>query len=160
MDKTKNVFISHHRKDEDQIEKLKTLLAPKGYQLKNSSIDTSKRGKATSKDAIRRLLRMRISWSGTFICLVGTQTAERSWVDWEIKNADRKDKSIIGVFLNGGKENDVPEALNKLGDSLVTWRADKIIGAIEGSLKGEENWCAPNGNPREGQYSIPHETCS
>ncbi|TYP94882.1 MTH538 TIR-like domain (DUF1863) [Fodinibius salinus] len=159
MDKTKNVFISHHSKDEENISKLKKLLRKQGYQIKNSSIDSSKPNQATNKKYIRRLLRMRIQWAGTFICLVGPETHNRDWVNWEIDQAHKKDKQIVGVYLHGGTENDVPEGINLYGDSLVPWRSEKIVDAIEDNLTGEENWCDPEGNPREPVNTITHLNC-
>ncbi|MGD8782638.1 MAG: hypothetical protein PVH88_27245 [Ignavibacteria bacterium] len=57
MEKTKNVFISHHSKDEENIAKLKSLLEKKGYHIKNSSIDSSKPNFAKNEEYVRRLLR-------------------------------------------------------------------------------------------------------
>lgn len=149
MDKTKNVFISHHSKDEENIGRLKNLLGKQGYQIKNSSIDSSKPNQAKSEAYIQRLLRLRIQWAGTFICLVGSETHNRNWVNWEIKQAHKKGKKIVGVYLRGAMGEDVPENLNKYGHSLVTWQTDKIIDAIEGNLQGEENWCDTHGETRD-----------
>lgn len=159
MDKTKNVFISHHSKDEENIGKLKSLLSKQGYQIKNSSIDSSKPNKAKSENYIRRLLRMRIHWAGTFICLIGSNTHNRDWVNWEIEQAHKKNKKIVGIYIRGETGADIPENLNKYGDSLVTWQTDKIVDAIEGNLKGEENWCDTDGNPREPVHEISHSNC-
>ncbi|MGF1670686.1 MAG: TIR domain-containing protein [Balneolaceae bacterium] len=159
MDKTKNVFISHHSKDEEHIGKLKDLLTRQGYQIKNSSIDSTKPNQANNEEYIKRLLRLRIQWAGTFICLVGSETHNRDWVNWEIEQAHKKDKRIVGVYIRGAKGTDVPENLNKYGHSLVTWQSDKIADAIEGGLEGKDNWCDPEGNPRESVYEIIRTTC-
>src|ERR1035437_5097644 len=98
MDKSKNVFISHYHKDDENIGKLKVLLSGKGYTIKNSSIDSTKPNQANNEEYIRRLIRMRINWAGTFICLIGPNTHTRPWVDWEIKQANKKGKRIVGVF--------------------------------------------------------------
>lgn len=159
MDKTKNVFISHHSKDEGNIAKLKNLLAKQNYQIKNSSIDSTKPNQAKSEAYIQRLLRMRIHWAGTFICLIGSETHNRDWVNWEIEQAHKKDKRIVGVYIRGAKGEDVPKNLNNYGHSLVTWQSGKIIDAIEGRLEGEDNWCNPDGSTREPVYEVNSAIC-
>lgn len=159
MDKTKNVFISHHSKDEENIGKLKNLLGKQGYQIKNSSVDSTKPNQAQNTEYIRRLLRMRIQWAGTFICLVGSDTHNRDWVNWEIEQAHKKNKRIVGVYIRGDKGADIPDNLDRYGHSLVTWQSDKIADAIEGKLKGEENWCDPDGSPREPVHEMSSTIC-
>ena len=157
MNKTKNVFISHHSKDEEHINKLKELLSPKGYNIKNSSIESSKDdGVKKSENVIKRLLRLRIHWAGTFVCLVGTQTHTREWVDWEIDQANRKGKRIVGVYIPGASDSDVPENFEKYGNALVGWNSDRIIGAIEGKI---DNWENPDGTPRAGKWAAVKEQC-
>ena len=38
IDKVRNVFVSHHHKDDASVDGLTKMLAGKGYQLRNSSI--------------------------------------------------------------------------------------------------------------------------
>ncbi|RYD57623.1 MAG: TIR domain-containing protein [Sphingobacteriales bacterium] len=156
MEKACNVFISHHHADDEHIGKMKDLLAAKGYQLKNSSIDSSKPNRIISDEAIKRLLRLRISWAGTFICLIGPDTHNRPWVDWEIDEAFKKGKRIIGVFAHGAKDSDVPENFKLYGNALVGWNSDKIIDAIEGRLNNSEN---SDGSPKERSWDVEREIC-
>ena len=148
MDKTKNVFISHYHADDEHVQNLKGLLAEKGYILKNSSIDSTKPNRVINDEAIRRLLRLRISWAGVFICLIGQRTHTRDWVDWEIEEASKKGKRIVGIYINGSGDADVPENFKLYGDALVGWTGDKIIDAIEGKINNWENsdgseWTSP-----------------
>jgi len=156
MDKTKNVFVSHFNKDEENIRKLKSLLSKKGYTIKNASIDSTKPNRASNPEYIKRLLRMRIQWSGTFICLIGPKTHTREWVNWEIEQAFKKGKRIVGVFIDGAKDSDVPENFQKYGDALVGWHTDRIIDAMEGEIN---NWETTTGKEREPVWSISHNVC-
>lgn len=156
MDKTKNVFISHFHADDEHVHKLKDLLAEKGYTLKNSSIDSTKPNRIVSDEAIRRLLRLRISWAGVFICLIGAKTHTRDWVDWEIEQAKKKGKRIIGVFINGASDSDIPQNFKLYGDALVGWTGDKIIDAIEGNIN---NWENADGSKYENPYVPTRGNC-
>lgn len=156
MEKSKNVFVSHYVKDENNIQKLKDLLSTKGYELKNSSIDSTKPNDANNPDYIKKLLRERISWAGKFICLIGPHTHEREWVDYEIEQAHKLGKDIIGVYIQGASDSDVPENFEKYGGPLVGWTADNIIGALEGKIDNFEN---PDGSPRNSKWRPDRGIC-
>ena len=155
-DKIKNVFISHFNKDEDQINNLKQLLFKSGYILKNSSIDSSRKNKANNEEYIKSLLRKKLDWAGTTIVLIGPETHTRWWVDWEIEQSNRKGNRIVGVYINGGSDSDVPENFNLYGDALVGWKSDRVIDAIEGRLN---NMFQPDGMPRERVWSSARSNC-
>lgn len=157
--KIKNVFISHHHKDDANVDKLTNLLSKNGFNIRNSSIrakptNQQRLDKGLVKDStIKRLLRMKISWAGTIVVLVGKQTHLRPWVDWEIEQAHRQGKKIVGVYERGLKDKvDLPPALEKYGTSLVGWDSEAIMAAIE----GEPVFQNPDGTPsprRDGAHS-------
>ena len=159
--KIKNVFISHHHKDDANVDKLTKLLSNNGFDIRNSSIrakpaNQRRLDKGLVKDStIKRLLRMKISWAGTILVLVGKQTHSRPWVDWEIEQAHRQGKKIVGVYERGLKDKvDLPPALEKYGTSqVVGWDSEAIMAAIEGK-PGFQN---QDGTPcarRDGGHSV------
>jgi len=156
MENTKNVFVSHYYRDEEHIQKLKDLLVTRDYQLKNSSIDSTKPNAANNPEYIKKLLRERISWAGAFICLIGPHTHKREWVDWEIEQANKQGKRIIGIYIYGAGDSDVPENFEKYGDALIGWTSQKIIEALEGNLN---NWENPDGNTRPSKWNSSRSQC-
>ncbi|WP_423807870.1 TIR domain-containing protein [Photobacterium damselae] len=156
MSDNKNVFISHYGKDDDSVQGLKKLLSNNGYTLRNSSIDSTKPNNATNEDYIKSLLRKKMEWAGSAIVLIGPETHTREWVNWEIDLAHRLGKPIVGVFMQGATDSDVPESFEKYGDSLVGWRSDKIIEALEGTYN---SWSGSNGEPWKGKYSTERVVC-
>lgn len=150
MSVKKNVFVSHHHKDDGLVDKMTRLLSRNGCEIRNSSIrakpaNQERLDKGLVKDStIRRLLRMKMSWAGTVIVLVGKETHARPWVNWEIKEAKRQGKNIIGVYENGLKDKvELPEALVKYGTSQIGWDSASIIDAINGSPAFQN----PDGTP-------------
>ena len=152
----KNVFISHYGKDDESVMALKKLLNDKGYELKNSSIDSTKSNDANNPEYIRQLLRDRISWAGSIVVLIGPETHTRDWVNWEIDQANRQGKPIVGVFIQGAQDSDVPENFEKYGDALVGWNSGKIIDAINGECNDFNN---TEGNDWHGKYNIGRSNC-
>jgi len=161
MAQTKNVFISHHHKDDKHVDSLTVLLGESGCNIRNSSIrakpaNQERLDKGLIKDStIRRLLRMKMSWAGTVIVLVGKETHKRPWVDWEINEALQQGKNIVGVYEEGlvGKVK-LPEALEDASTAIVEWDSTSIINAINGIPTFND----PDGSPsarRDGH----HMTC-
>ena len=159
MDKTHNVFISHHGKDDMHVQRLKQRLNERGYKIRNSSIDSTKHHPTRPSDAvIARYLRKGISWAGTFICLIGERTHTRPWVNYEIKNAHLQGKKIIGIFKHGCNNSvDLPEALKKYGGPTIGWNSlDKLGDIMSGNKTPIEN---PDSTNREPIYNIVRIRC-
>ena len=135
----RHVFISHHHKDDAGVDAMTKLLGDAGCDIRNSSIRAlrpenqarMKNGKV-KEETIRRWLRSKISWAGTVVVLIGKDTHSRPWVNWEIEQAFRQGKRIIGVWEHGGKNADIPENLRKYGSAIVGWQSDRILDAIDG----------------------------
>lgn len=150
--KRKHLFISHHHKDDAEVSKFISLISGKGYDIRNSSIrvkpENQKRldQKRVSDEVIKRLLRMKISWAGTTVVLIGKDTHTREWVNWELEQANKQGKRIVGVYLNGGTEADIPKNFENYGSALVKWNSDSIIRALD----GENNFENPDGSERKG----------
>lgn len=147
--KRRHVFISHHHKDDAEVDKLTKLLSRKGYDIRNSSIRAKPANQQrldkglVRPEVIQRLLRMKISWSGAVVVLVGKETHTRPWVDWEIEQAHKQGKRIVGVWAQGSVEADLPNNLEKYADAVVGWQSDQIMDAIDGEL---DNWQKPDGS--------------
>lgn len=148
----RNVFISHHHKDDASVDGLVDLVRAKGYRFRNSSVrvkpeneERVRKGQVSDR-AIERLLRMKMRWAGQLIVIVGKETHSRPWVNWEIKVASQLGMPIVGVYENGLKDKiALPSNLEKHATALVGWRAGSVIDALSGGSKFEN----PDGSPRE-----------
>ncbi len=158
----RHVFISHHHKDDSSVDAMTTLLQGAGCDIRNSSIralrpenqERMKKGMVTDK-TIRRWLRAKISWAGAVVVLIGKETHSRPWVNWEIKEAMRQGKRIVGVWEHGGRESDLPENLRKYGVAVVGWQSERILDAIDGKIN---NWYDPEGKQFPARQ-IPRAKC-
>ena len=128
-----NLFVSHYGGDEDKIDAVKNLLCKAGYQVRDGSIKESEPNHAKDEAYIKqRIMAPQIQWAGCMVVLIGPKTASREWVDWEIEYAMKKGKRIVGVFLQGAIDSDIPQALLEYGNALVGWNSGKIAEAISG----------------------------
>lgn len=148
----RHVFISHHHADDADVDNLTELLTRSGHDIRNSSIrakpaNQRRLDQGQIKDeTIRRLLRMKISWASTVVVLIGKDTHRRPWVDWEIEQAHKQGKRIVGVYIRGGTEADKSPALERYASAIVGWNTDSIIGAVEGAENSFQN---PDGSARQ-----------
>jgi len=139
-----NLFISHYGGDEEYVGKFKKLIS-NDYEIRDSSLVRSEPNNAKNKEYIKSILRDQIDWAGKVVVLIGPKTHEREWVNWEIEYAaTHGDKRVIGVYLPGATDSDLPEALNEFGHACVTWDEDKIKSALDGN----NTWEDCSGNPR------------
>lgn len=149
--KRRHLFISHHHADDTSVTKLTSMLQRSKQDVRNSSIrakpaNQRKLDKGIVKDeTIRRLLRRKISWASTVVVVIGKKTASREWVNWEINQAHRQGKRIVGVFEHGGTKADIPVSFEKYGSALVAWNANSIVKAIDGLENMFQN---PDGTSR------------
>lgn len=150
--KRRHVFISHHHADDEQVSNLTSLLSQHGYDIRNSSIRAKPANQRrldqglVKDETIRRLLRMKISWAGTVVVLIGKDTHSRPWVNWEIEQAHKQGKRIVGIYVRGGTDADKPAALEKYASTeIVGWKSDSIMAAIDGTENLFQN---SDGSPR------------
>lgn len=159
--KRKHLFISHHHKDDAEVTKLTNLITGKGYDIRNSSVRMKPSNqqrmekKMVSDKVIERILRMKISWASTVVVLIGSDTHSRKWVNWEIDKANEQGKRIVGVFLQGGTEADIPKSFEDYGSALVNWNSESIIKALD----GENNFKRPDGSDRPKSGSAESYEC-
>jgi hypothetical protein len=158
----RHLFISHHHADDEGVTKLTELLGSRGFDIRNSSIRAKPANQRRLEqglvrdEVLRRLLRMKISWAATVVVLIGRHTHTRPWVDWEIEEAHRQGKRIVGVYIRGGTSADVPPNLERYGNALVGWTTEGIISAIDGEDNIFQN---PDGSPRSPVHDAARSAC-
>lgn len=146
----RNVFVSHHHKDDASVDGLTRILAGKNLNIRNSSIRVKPENqqrldqKRVSDQTIKRLLRMKMRWASQLIVVIGKETHTRQWVNWEIEQAHKLGKPIIGVFESGlPNDTPIPKKLEDYSSAVVPWRADSIIKAMD----GKSIFNKPDGSP-------------
>ncbi|MEN5071358.1 TIR domain-containing protein [Stenotrophomonas sp. TWI1183] len=158
----RHVFISHHFADDRAVDALTALMKRGGVDVRNSSIRLKDANKQrlekgeVSDLALRRALRMKISWAQTTVVLIGKETHDREWVNYEIEEAHRQGKAIIGVYEQGNQDAKIPEALDSFATTIVAWNTDAILSAVEGTLDAFQ---AADGSERSPSNQIQNRTC-
>lgn len=124
----RNVFISFDvDEDKAQVRLLASQARDDRFPFRFRDYSVKVRFEEKWKQGVRE----KISQTSAVIVAIGGETHESTAVDWEIKEAHRQGKKVIGVRLYKDKNHRVPEALKKYGDKVVTWNAKQIAQELE-----------------------------
>ncbi len=141
----RNVFISHAHEDDDRLGDLKRLVQEKGLQIRDGSINSYKPNRAQNEEYIKRqILTPQIQWASVLVVLISPETHKSEWVNWEVEQAEKLNKRIVGVWAHGAKDSDLPPALDTYASAVVSWQGDRIVGAIMGEIN---DWTTSSGEP-------------
>ncbi len=125
--KRRNVFISFHTEDEAQVNLLR-------QQAKDDRFDLEFRDysiKEPFDEAWKSQTKNIISRTSATIVMIGPDTASRQAVDWEIREAHRQGKKVIGVRIYKDQNYTIPSAMKEHGDKVVSWNMQGISNALD-----------------------------
>lgn len=118
----RNVFISFHTEDEDQVNLLRS-------QAKNENQNLVFRDysiKEPFDEQWKSRCRERIAQTSASIVMIGPETANREAVNWEIEESYRQGKKVIGVRIYRDRNDPVPRAIRKHESSVINWNLAEI----------------------------------
>lgn len=155
----RNVFISHVHEDDGLLPKFKELVSKANLDLNDYSVNSTNPNEASSEDYIKReILAPRIQACSTMVVLITHDTARSPWVNWEIQYAIAQGKNVVGVYAQGATDAMIPEELAKFAAAIVGWQSERIVGAINGEITGQDD--PATGAPRSlGEWSITRYSC-
>ncbi len=160
MSDIKNIFISHIHENDELLPKLKDLIGQAGMDVRDGSINSEKPNEAKDPEYIKtNILAPRIDWASALVVLIDKDTHTSWWVNWEIEYAISQGKRVIGVYAQGATEANIPDMLQKLGDSaIVGWQSQQIVDALNST--NSQKWEDPaSGNDRNPEWQIKRYTC-
>jgi hypothetical protein len=132
----RRIFISCSYTDQDQA---------KGFNLMrhSSHTDVDFVGRhlldpvdSTNEEYISRQVRDQMNDTSVTVVLLGEDTYESEWVQWEIEKSAERGNGVLAIRL---KDQDAPlpldcpvrEALDEVGAEVIDWNPDEFNDAIE-----------------------------
>ena len=125
--RVRNVFISFHIEDEPQVNLLR-------YQAKDNQFGIIFRDYSVKEpfdEKWKTNCREKIAQTSALICMIGEKTAQREAVLWEIEEAYRQGKKVIGVRIYRDKNHPIPKPLLEHNAPIVEWDLAKISRLLE-----------------------------
>lgn len=125
-DSQRNVFISFDNDDANMINLLRV-------QAKDERFDFEFRDysvKEPFKNNWKSRVSDKIEQTSAVIIAIGKNTHNSKAVDWEIREAHRQNRLVLGIRLHSDKNHIVPRAIHEYGYTVIPWNAKKIAGII------------------------------
>lgn len=82
-------------------------------------------------DYVKQQIRNKIDGVSVTLCLIGRNTHNSDWVDWEIEASDKMGKGIVGMRLRNSFNDIVPDVLDDVNADVVNWNLADVMTAIE-----------------------------
>jgi len=129
MSKQYHIFISHAWKYDDDYNKIVEWLDDSDLDWKNYSVPEHDPIDADNKEKLKEALTNQIKPSSVVIIIAAMYANYSEWIDYEIDEAVRMGKSIIGV--TPWCQERVPKKIQDNADKLVGWNSISVINAVK-----------------------------
>ena len=127
--KTRTLFISHAWEYDEHYWKLVNWFNEEpNFDWKNCSVPSHDSCDETTKKGLKECLTRQIRPAQGVIILAGMYAAYSDWIDYEIDEAIRMEKIIIGVRPWGQERT--PVKIQNSADKMVNWNKSSIIQAV------------------------------
>jgi len=127
--KTRRLFISHAWTYDSHYWKLiEWFNEEPNFNWTNYSVPSHNGCSEKTKKGLKECLTNQMSPAQGIIILAGMYAAHSDWIDYEIDEAIRMEKTIIGVRPWGQERT--PVKIQDASDTIVNWNSASIISAI------------------------------
>jgi hypothetical protein len=127
----RRLFLSFHTEDRPQVQGFRLMAS--NPRLDIDFYDGSLQEPVNSEQSsyVRTVIRQKIHHCSVVICLIGNSTAQRDWVDWELRIASEMAKGICAVQLKESR-GAVPHLLQEIDAPIApTMEVERVIRVIE-----------------------------
>ncbi len=118
----RKVFISFHMEDEYAKELLSAQARSEKFSLEFINYSINEPFDEKWKEQCRE----RIAMTSVLIVLIGLETYMREAVNWEINEAYRQGKTVIGVRIHRHETHRVPQQMLDNDAKIMNWDIDEI----------------------------------
>lgn len=124
-----NIFISHAWHRSEHYKKVIEWLDDSEIEYKNYSVPEHDQLDSTTNKELKEDLTKQIKPASCIIVLSGMYVRYSDWIEYEIKEAIRMNKYIIGVKPWGQEK--IPSIISENADKMVGWNQNSIINAMK-----------------------------
>lgn len=80
---------------------------------------------------IKSKIREHLNGTSVTVVLIGRNTAESPWVDFEIRESVARHNGVVGIRVKDVPDGDIPPALREIGAKTIDWRPDGFADEVE-----------------------------
>lgn len=126
-----NLFISHAWHRSEHYKKVIEWIRDSDISYKNYSVPEENPLHSGNKFKLQEDLTAQIRPASCVIILSGMYAAHSGWIEYEVNEAVRMGKYIIGVRPWGQER--IPTIVQDYADEIVGWNSSSVISAIKNS---------------------------
>ena len=123
----RNVFISFDMDDERMIHLIRSQAKDERFSHDFRDYSVKERIEGEWQKAVKE----RISQSSAVLVAVGKNTHKSTAVDWEIREAHKQGRKIIGIKLHKNEKHIVPKAMKEYKCKIINWNTKRIARELE-----------------------------
>lgn len=127
--KVYNIFISHAWHRSEHYKKVVEWLDDSDIEYNNYSVPEHDQLDSENDEELEHDLTAQIKPASCIIILAGMYVNYSDWIEYEINEAVRMKKYIIGVRPWGQEK--IPEIISKNANVMVWWNKNSILDAIK-----------------------------
>ncbi len=125
--RVRNVFISFHTEDENAVNLLRHQAKDNQFGLRFNDYSVKEPFDSAWKTQVKK----RIEMSSAVIVAIGKDTWTRTAVIWEVKQAHKMGKKVIGVRVTRNGNDYVPQILKENNSPVIDWKLARISKELE-----------------------------
>lgn len=126
----RRIFISFRETEREHREAFEGILQNPNSPLRGIPISSREDVRHEGEEAIRIYIREMLNESDLMLCLIGNDSHNSRWIDYELNVATSKQKPIIGVKIPD-TTGAGPELFLKRNLPIVEWNTRRIQSAID-----------------------------
>lgn len=128
---TRRIFISYEGSDRKKAKGFRLLRWNKNVDVEFQDRHLLDPVNSTNDQYIKRCINDQLNGTSVTVVLVGENTQNSDWVDYEIERSIDKGNGVVAVKLPGVDEDKVPDKIQEAGGEVVEWDPHKFDDAIE-----------------------------
>jgi hypothetical protein len=129
--KGRNIFISFAHEDKADVELLRGQARKEDAELTFQDYSVRVPFDSEQAEYIRRQIRERIRRTSVTVVYLSESAARSKWVNWEVEEACRLGKGVVGVYKGDAPPQELPKSVRDCGAEVVPWKHKTLMDAIE-----------------------------
>lgn len=118
----RNVFISFDINDQGPVNLLRNQAKDDRFPFEFRDYSV----KEPFEEKWKTRVKEKIEQTSAVVVMIGPDTVNSKAVDWEIREAHRQNKKVIGVRIHKNENHPVPAAIQEHGDQVINWDTKKL----------------------------------
>ena len=129
--KRRAVFLSFDAEDMEYVEDFRDLARHARVQLTIRDRSLREAVPSRKEEVVEDELLRRIHGCSVCICLIGWNTWQRDWVNWEVSTCAAQGRGILGIRFPHARTARIPGALFRARAEILPWVPYEFEDAIE-----------------------------